>query len=67
MQIKSFSIPAIQRRNYKRLAIDTKSDTSEKTRIQDLVDRFPVVRSSAGYAAEFSALCQIHLSPVSGP
>ena len=61
----SFSIPAIQRRNDKRLAIHAKSDASEKARVQNLVNRFPVVRSSIGDAAEFSALCQIHLAPAS--
>jgi hypothetical protein len=30
---------------------------SEKARVQDLVNRFPVARSSIGDAVEFSALC----------
>src|SRR5260370_20921978 len=63
MQIESFSIPAIQRRNDKRLAIHAKSDVSEKARVQNVVNRLPVVRPSIGDAAEFSALCQIHLAP----
>jgi hypothetical protein len=49
------------------LAVDTKSDASEKARVQGLADCFPVVRSSVGYATEFSAFCQIHLSLVSEP
>jgi hypothetical protein len=38
MQVKSFSIPAIQSWNDIRLAIDTESDVSEKARVQNCVN-----------------------------
>src|SRR5216683_2110630 len=58
MQIESLSIAAIQRWNNKRLAIHAKSDVREKSRVEDLVNRFPVARSSIGDTTEFSALGQ---------
>jgi len=63
MQIESLPIAAIQRWNNKRLAIHAKSDVREKSRVADLVNRFPVARSSIGDTTEFSALGQAILSP----
>ena len=44
--------------------IHTKSDVSDKTHVQNLVNRAPVVRTSIGYAAWFRSLCQIHRTRV---
>src|ERR1044071_2457989 len=60
MQVKFFSIPAIQGRNNIRLAIDAESDVSKKARIQNCVNRVRVVRASAWQTTKFSALCPFH-------
>ena len=55
-----------QCRNYEWLASQTKSDVSEKSSVQDLADRFPVVRSSVGNAVELTSPWRIHRLLVSG-
>jgi hypothetical protein len=67
MQIECSSVTAIQGRYDKGLATYAKSDVSEKSRVQDSVDRFPVVRSSVGDSAELTSTLRIHRLPVSGP
>ena len=64
VQVKFFTVPAIQGRNNKRLAVDTESDVSEKARIQNCINGVQVVRASARQATKFSALCSIHLSRI---
>ena len=66
VQIKFLPIPPIQCRNDEWLASHTKSDVSEKSSVQDLADRFPVVRSSVGNAVELTSPWRIHRLPVSG-
>ena len=52
VQVKFFTVPAIQGRNNKRLAVDTESDVSEKARIQNCINGVQVVRASARQATK---------------
>ena len=63
MQVKFFSIPAIQGRNNIRLAIDAESDVSEKARIQNCVNRVRVVRASAWQSDEIQCALFVSLTP----
>src|SRR6266542_5750246 len=53
VQVKFFSISAVQGRNNIRLSIDTESDVSKKSRIQNFINSFRVILASTRQDKKF--------------